>query len=186
MHNDKIATNIAKNIRQLRQTRGLSQDQLAVLSGVPRPTWSNLESGSANPTVTVLIKVASSLQVSLEELIGAPRETCQFFASSTLPIQRRGEAFIRKLLPEGLPGIEFDRMELAPGSRFAGVPHRTGTREYLTCEKGRIELAITGESYVLSPGDVVVFRGDQKHSYANASRERAVGFSVVIFASAPL
>lgn len=177
---DNVAANIAKNIRQLREARNLSQDQLAKISGIPRPTWSNLESGAANPTIGVLLKVAASLQVSLDELIGAPREACQFFPAEKLPIQRRGEAFIRKLLPEGLPSVEFDRVEIAPGARMAGIPHRTGTREYLTCERGTIELAVSGERYRLDPGDVVVFRGDQKHSYANIGRDKAVGFSVVM------
>lgn len=160
--------------------RNLSQEQLARISGIPRPTWSNLESGTANPTIQVLLKVAATLQVSLDELIGEPREACKFFSAESLPIQRRGEAFIRKLLPEGIPGVEFDRVEIAPGTRMAGIPHRVGTREYLTCDRGTIELAVTGEKYRLSPGDVVVFRGDQKHSYVNVGKDKAIGFSVVM------
>ena len=183
---DRVASNIARNIKQLRDARGLSQDQLAKLAGIPRPTWSNLESGDANPTIAVLLKVVHAFQISLEELIGAPRESCQFYPAKSLQSQRRGEASIRKLLPEGLPGVEFDRIDLAPGARFAGIPHRSGTREYLTCERGIIRLSVTGESYLLSPGDVVVFRGDQKHSYANPERAQAIGFSVVLLASAPL
>lgn len=183
---NSVAHNIAKNIKQLRDARGLSQEQLAKLAGIPRPTWSNLESGDANPTITVLLKIATALQISLEELISAPREACKFYPANSLPRQTRGQASIRKLLPEGLPGVEFDRIDLSPGARFAGVPHRSGTREYLTCEKGVIQLSVTGDSYLLSPGDVVVFRGDQKHSYANPERTQAIGFSVVLLASAGL
>ena len=50
---------------------------------------------------------------------------------------------------------------------MAGVPHTPGTREYLTCERGQIELSAGGESFALDPGDVVVFRGDQRHGYRN-------------------
>jgi XRE family transcriptional regulator, regulator of sulfur utilization len=39
-----------------------------------------------------------------------------------------------------------------------------------------------GETFRLGPGDVVVFRGDQKHSYANLGRQRAVAYSVVVLA----
>jgi quercetin dioxygenase-like cupin family protein len=148
----------------------------------PMNPWSNLESGDANPTIQVLVKVAAALEVSLDELIGYPRETCQFFPAEKLPIQKRGDAFIRKLLPEGIPGVEFDRLEIAPGTRLAGLPHRVGTREYLTCERGMIELVVTGEKYRLNPGDVVVFRGDQKHSYLNVGKDKAIGFSVVMLA----
>ena len=179
---DQVAANISVNLKQLRKARGLTQDQLAKLSGVPRPTWSNLESGSANPTIALLVKIGAVLQVSIEELIGSPRETCKFYPVDKLKVNRRGEASIRKILPDPLPGIEIDRMELPAGGRMAGIPHRTGTREYLTCERGKIQLAVAGEKWDLGPGDVVVFRGDQRHSYLNVGKDAAVGYSVVMIA----
>ena len=55
-----------------------------------------------------------------------------------------------------------------------------GTREYLACEAGTIVLAAAGERWTLRAGDVVVFRGDQRHSYANPGAAIAVGYSVVL------
>ncbi|HEU4387861.1 MAG TPA: cupin domain-containing protein, partial [Blastocatellia bacterium] len=75
---------------------------------------------------------------------------------------------------------ELDRMELPPGSQMIGVPHRMGTREYLACESGRVELVVSGERHELLPGDVVVFRGDQKHSYANKGAKEAVAYSAIV------
>jgi quercetin dioxygenase-like cupin family protein len=63
-----------------------------------------------------------------------------------------------------------------------GIPHTAGTREYLACEIGTIELAVGGTRWKLSPGDVVVFRGDQKHGYHNPGRKEAVAYSVIAFA----
>ena len=54
---------LADNVRTLREARGLSQQQIAKLAAVPRATWTNLESGTANPTLAVLVKVAGALQV---------------------------------------------------------------------------------------------------------------------------
>jgi XRE family transcriptional regulator, regulator of sulfur utilization len=62
-----------------------------------------------------------------------------------------------------------------------GTPHTPGTREYLTCERGRIELVVSGERYLLEAGDVVAFAGDQRHSYGNPGEVLAVGFSVVMW-----
>ena len=47
---------------------------------------------------------------------------------------------------------------------------------------GRILLVASGEEYALSPGDVVVFRGDQRHSYVNPGSRVAVAYSVVVIA----
>jgi XRE family transcriptional regulator, regulator of sulfur utilization len=177
---DAIANYIAQNIRQLRQNRNMSQEQLSRLSGVPRPTWSNLESGTANPTVSVLAKVAAALQVSLEELISPPKAVAKLYRADSIPKERRGNVVIRKLLPDHLQGLELERMELAPSSHMLGIPHRMGTREYLACESGQVELVVSGEKYELSPGDVVVFRGDQKHSYANRGMKVAVAYSAIV------
>lgn len=181
--NNAIAGYLAQNVKQLRQSRNLSQEQLSRLSGVPRPTWSNLESGAANPTVSVLVKVAAALQVPVEELISPPKAVARLYRAETIPKQRRGNVIIRKLLPDHLHGLELERMELAPVSRMLGTPHRMGTREYLACEAGEVELVVSGEKYELAPGDVVVFRGDQKHSYANRGEKVAVAYSAVVLAS---
>jgi transcriptional regulator with XRE-family HTH domain len=178
----RISTNLAENVRQLRETRGQSQQQLARLAGLPRPTWASLESGSANPTLSVLLKAAAALQVSLEELIGPPRSTGTFYPADEIRTRKRGDARIRNLLPESIPGMEIERLELPPGATLAGIPHTHGTREYLTCERGRVKLVASGESWDLEPGDVVVFRGDQRHSYRNPGRVLAVAYSVVALA----
>jgi quercetin dioxygenase-like cupin family protein len=87
-------------------------------------------------------------------------------------------------LPDEVPGMLIQRIELAPGGRLVGVPHTAGTREYLTCEAGQIELVVSGASFRLNPGDVVVFRGDQRHSYLGSSRSTAIGYSVVMLNAA--
>ena len=84
-----------------------------------------------------------------------------------------------QLLPDTIGGLQFERLEIEPDAAKTGVPHTAGTREYLTCERGRVALTAGGQSWLLEPGDVVVFRGDQKHSYRNPGRERAVAYSIV-------
>jgi transcriptional regulator with XRE-family HTH domain len=179
---DPLAERLAANIRQLRESRGMTQEQMARLSGIPRATWGHLESGSANPTLSVLHKVALALQVPLEEMTSAPRATSRHYPRAALETHRQGDGTIRKLLPDPIPGVVIDRMEIPAGGRIPGVPHMPGTREYLTCEAGEILLAVAGEQSRLTPGDVVVFRGDQRHSYRNPGPRTAVGYSVVLLA----
>lgn len=173
---------LADNIRMLREARGLSQQQIAKLAGVPRATWTHLESGGANPTLAVLVKIANALQVRLDELLAQPRGPARLVRADELPLRRRGLVEIRKLLPEPLPGLDLERLVLPPGARMAGVPHTPGTREYLTCERGGVELTVGGQRYALTAGDLVTFRGDQRHSYANHGTGVAVAYSVIAFA----
>lgn len=182
MEND-LGDRIGRNLRQLRNARGLTQAEMAKAAGIPRSTWTNLESGYGNPTLSVLHRVAGALQVSTEELLSTPRAACEFFPRDSMPSRVQGQARLRSFLPHRIPGMEMDRIELPGGGRMPGVPHTPGTREYLTCERGRIALAAAGEKWVLAPGDVIAFRGDQHHSYSNPNASAvAVGYSVVVLA----
>src|SRR5438270_4704798 len=87
---EKVASNLGNNIRMMRDMRGLTQNQLAKISGVPRPTWANLETGAANPTLSILLKVAAALQVSVQELLDPPRGECRMYEAHLIPKRMRG------------------------------------------------------------------------------------------------
>ncbi|MFO0727487.1 MAG: XRE family transcriptional regulator [Myxococcota bacterium] len=177
-----LAQNLAENVRYLRQRREMTQARLARAAGIPRPTLALLESGSSNPTLAVLSRLAGALGVSIDELLSPPRSDVQLYKRGALGVEEKGGAEVWRLLPDALPGLTLDRMELRVGGRMTGSPHRPGTREYLACERGKLKLFAAGEEIELHPGDVVAFRGDQPHSYVNVGREPAVGYSVVAIA----
>jgi len=182
---EALAERLAQNIRSLREGRALTQQQMAKASGLPRATWANLESGSSNPTLAVLMRVASAFAVPLEELLMRPSPAARHYPKDTLSVREKQGALIRSLLPHKVPNMVLERFELAPNVRMTGTPHTPGTREYLACERGTMELVASGEKFVLAAGDVVVFRGDQKHGYANVGVGTAIGYSVVVLRPLP-
>ena len=179
-----VAGRLGENVRQLRLLRAMTQEQISRLAGLPRATWANLESGAANPTLAVLQRVAMVFQVSIEELLASPRAGARHYPRGALPTRVRGAVELRSLLPDPIPGMIIERMELSPGTSMTGVPHTPGTREYLTCERGTLRLSASGQRWELAAGDVVVFRGDQRHAYSNPGAAPAVGYSVVVLAPA--
>ena len=62
---------LSKNLKKLREQKGLSQDRLAKLADVANNTIIKIEQGeNINPTLETLKKVAKALDVSVDELIG--------------------------------------------------------------------------------------------------------------------
>lgn len=61
---------IGESIRLLRLKKGLSQEQLALHSGVNTSYLGQVERGENNPTVHTLEKIAAGLEVPLGSLIG--------------------------------------------------------------------------------------------------------------------
>ena len=67
----KNATNIAKAIRSRRVERRLTQDQLALLSGVVVSLISRYENGHIAPSLATLDKIAKALRVPAGDLLKA-------------------------------------------------------------------------------------------------------------------
>ena len=181
----ELSDHLGRNLRAIRELRGLTQQQLADLCKVPRSTVANVEVGGSNPTLAVLARLAGALHLSIEELIARPRVRCQVFPPEALPAltsKRSGGSKLHKLLPHPIPGMAIDRMELAARARHPGSPHAPGTHEFLYCERGSIKLWVGGEQFDLARGCVASFPGDQRHSYENPGASVAIGFSVVSLA----
>jgi len=65
-----IKNMIGKKTRDLRIKRGLSQDRLSKLADLSLNTIVKVESGSnPNPTIETLLKIATSLNVEVNDLI---------------------------------------------------------------------------------------------------------------------
>ena len=180
------AAHLARNLVSLRHARGLTQGTLAKAAAVPRSTIANLESGEGNPSLAVLVKVASALGVPIDELLASPRAAVRRWKAADLSTRERGRGVTtRALVPEPVPDEMMDLMDFAPGAVMGGTPHLPGTREFFTCLSGSVNLIVAGERYALAEGDVLAFPGNLPHSYQNADPLRpARGVSVVVLAKA--
>lgn len=181
---ESLSRNLAERILDLRMRRGLTQADLAQLANVPRSTIANLESGTGNPSLINLAKISGALSTSIEMLLVPPVALCKKILADQLKTISRsgGDVTITKLLPDPVPGMEIDKIELNPGAKMRGVPHAAGTREYLHCVQGEITIVVSGESYQISRGDVFAFPGEMHHSYENGGKTKAIGLSVVAIA----
>ena len=60
-----------ENLKQLRKSKGLSQEELAIRLNVVRQTISKWEKGISVPDADMLIKIADIFEVNVSELLGA-------------------------------------------------------------------------------------------------------------------
>ena len=66
--------NAGKRIKALRRKRGLSQKQLAEISGIAQSSISHIETGDRSPTLRTVEKIAMGLEVQPGELLGCMAE----------------------------------------------------------------------------------------------------------------
>jgi transcriptional regulator with XRE-family HTH domain len=63
---------LAMNLRRLRVERGMSQERLAADSGVDRAYVGGIERQTENPSIDVLDKLSSTLDVEVAALLATP------------------------------------------------------------------------------------------------------------------
>ena len=68
-----------QQLQRLRTRRGLTQEQLAVKAGLVRVYVTKLEQGEHDPTLTMLVRLAKALRVSVTELLGVSVSASQWW-----------------------------------------------------------------------------------------------------------
>ena len=62
---------IGKNIRDIREQKSMSAQELAHTCNFEKSNMSRLESGNTNPTIWTLYKISQALEVPLEEIVSS-------------------------------------------------------------------------------------------------------------------
>ena len=68
MSANSLQINVGKQIQKLRESKGISQQDLAAKCNFEKSNMSRLEAGRVNPTLSTLEKVANALGVTIAEL----------------------------------------------------------------------------------------------------------------------
>src|SRR3712207_4316403 len=113
---DAVLTAVGPRLRALRRQRGGTLAQLSEETGISVSTLSRLESGQRRPTLELLLPLARSHRVPLDELVGAPEtgdprvhpRPVVHHGVTSLPLTRRpgGVQAFKQVYPPGWPGGE--------------------------------------------------------------------------------
>ena len=66
------SNSLQNNLKQARTKAGLTQGELAGQAGISRQAYSSLESGAANPSTEVALRLAQTLKERVESLFFLP------------------------------------------------------------------------------------------------------------------
>jgi transcriptional regulator with XRE-family HTH domain len=161
------------NVRSTRIIKGLKLRDLAGRVGCSESLLSKIENGHASPSLTMLHRIAASLDVTVPALFAAR-------AAGEGIVGREGErpsmridakgSRLERLVPAGAGrSLEGNLHILAPGGGSAGTLAHEG-EEVGFVLKGELDLTVDGETHRLRAGDSFVFRSELPHSYRNPGR----------------
>jgi len=179
---------VGKNLRRLRTKRGYSLEKFAQLSGVSRGMLSQIELGKSTPTIGVLWKIATALDVPFATFMtaGDTYGTVVLRSQKSKILQSTDGKFAsRALFPfDGERRTEFYEISIAAGHEEMAEPHASGTVEDLVVAKGHVEVFDGRAWYDLGEGDAILFDASLPHSYRNPGAVDATVYLVMTYVEA--
>lgn len=166
--------NVGRCLRELRAQRGLSIRALAEKSGLAVNTLSLIEHGKTSPSCSTLQQLASALEMPITAFFETSTSKCD--VAYVRAGQRPRAAFTHGALEDlgaGLAGrvVEPFVIILEPSTGSGAHPIVHTGYEFVFCLKGRIVYTIEQQSYVLEPGDSLLFESHLPHCWQNASAQ---------------
>jgi len=167
---------VAKRIRALRESRGLSLRGLAESCGVSPATLSQIEQGQTSPSVATLEKLAHGLRVPMAAFFTDTEEErpVEVLNLEDCPIfTLRGNAELIPLAAQRHhSGFEPIIVRLEAGGNLAEQPFLVGKEsEFVWIRSGRAILYFDGEEIEVEAGQAVYYDPRCNHNWRNPSDE---------------
>lgn len=171
--NDKTIE-VGQKIRIIRERKRLSQQAVAEQSGLSRNTLSLIERGKSSPTVSTLKRIASALSVDINAFFDPSGKTSIVYTKS----EKRPSLLLSECLLSDLGAGLVEQyvtplfVRLEPGAR-SGNPVSHEGQDFIFCLKGEVIFHVNNHTYVLGPGDSLLYDAHLGHRFLNSGLDEA-------------
>jgi transcriptional regulator with XRE-family HTH domain len=161
---------VGDRLRDIRSGLGLSIRALAELSKLNVNTLSLIENGRTSPSVSTLQQLAQSLNVPITAFFETDHgEKKVVFQKNGVRPRATFTFGLMEDLGAGMPrfGAEPLIVTLNPGADSGKAPIVHTGREFAYCVDGQISYTVDAETYLLEPGDSLLFEAYLPHHWRN-------------------
>lgn len=171
-------------VRSERNLRGWSLDRAASRLGVSRRLLTQIESGSANPSLSTLLSIANGFGIDLTQLISHTADTVDVVLqrdNASADVLWSTESGSRAQLLVGKGPLEMWSWRLAAGDSRRSAAHAANSLEALIVTSGSIDIGIDGsEATTVSAGQSLIFAARHTHEYRNTT-DGVAEFHLAVF-----
>jgi transcriptional regulator with XRE-family HTH domain len=174
---DEMLSSLGTRLRELRRTQSLTLEMLAQRAQVSRAMISKIERSEKMPTVGVLVRIATGLNVSLSALLGgqAPPAAIQLQrANRRNRFRDPSSGFEREAVFSPAEGNDIELVRhVLPGLQTTGLlsPYPVPTRKLVFSPSGPLVVKIGDDTYFMEPGDALRFDVTSTYSFSNPEAE---------------
>lgn len=163
---------VGARLRAVRQSRGLTLEELASQAGMSASTLSRLESGKRQAGLELLLPLTRRLGIRLDDLV--PEE--QADPRVRRPVIRRDGLIIAPLAPEHSPILTYKIT--FPASKVLPALRMHDGYEWLYVLHGKLRLRLGEQDLILSRGEAAEFDTRTPHAMSAAAGKPAQVISI--------
>ncbi len=162
-----------KDLHAIRKSRNLSLGELSRRCGVSKTMLSQVEQNKVNPTISIIWKIAHSLDVPLHDLL-APKKEIKFHHlknEDIIELERDNGGCVTRILSPMYLGenLELVMLTMKKGSKLESKPHLKGTDELASVISGKVAIETENEMAILEAGESIHYSADINHTIRNQS-----------------
>ncbi|WP_101515685.1 helix-turn-helix domain-containing protein [Corynebacterium ulcerans] len=158
---------LPQRIRDFRQKKGMSLDELSSKTGISKSTLSRLETGSRKPTLELLLPVSFVLEASIDELVSSPVST----NSGNMGFLKESTGRRVTQLTDHKAAIAAYKMTL-PGNEGIPLLHSHPGYELLLVLKGKLVVYLGSKQFILYEGEIIDFDTSIPHWFSSVGRKK--------------
>jgi transcriptional regulator with XRE-family HTH domain len=163
---------VGSRLRTMREQRGLTLTEAAALAGMSKSTLSRLETGQRRPSLELLLPLAQTYRVPLDDLVGAPE-----VGDPRIRLKPR-RVNGRTVLPLTRPGGIQAWKIVIPTAQSDPAPRTHDGFEWLYVLSGRMRLILGAQDLVLGTGEAAEFDTQVAHWFGSTGEGPAEVLSI--------
>ena len=165
--------NLGRKIRQIRNQKGLTQEELADRCELTKGYISQLENDLNSPSIATLTDILSALGSNLSEFFREESEEKVVFTKEEFFEKDSDGVLWKWLIPNAQKNMmEPVLVELAEGASTAeDIPHEGEEFGYVL--EGRIAVALGNKHYICRKGEAFYYPAEKPHGILNKGRGKA-------------
>jgi transcriptional regulator with XRE-family HTH domain len=165
---------LGRQIRSLREHRGLSLNQLARQSGISVTGIRNIEFGRANPGLLTVVAILDVLGVSLDELVSLARRAGKTVHVARAPAAQRDASVQRPISEIYQPRVRGRVVTLPAGTDLLTARKAEAGPHFAFVLEGRVRVSTSdGNAHELGAGDAIHLADQPPRVIANAGTRAA-------------
>lgn len=175
---------ISGNLKEIREQRNLSLDQLAELTGVSKSMLRQIETGRSSPTIATIWKIANGLRLSFTTLVSKRRpEVAIMDFKGMKPLTAKSDRYrLFPLIPfDPEHAFEIYHVEIDSGTTYEGEPHEGNVEEYVFVLQGRLEITVEENHYTVNPNQFIRFIANRPHKYYSAGEKMVSAIMMICY-----